>query len=55
MFLEVAAPNAPARALYAGRGYAQVGLRRGYYAFDIDALVLRRALSPISHAVATAR
>lgn len=47
-FLEVAAANAPARALYAGAGWAGAGLRRGYYrsadgAAD-DALILARAL-----------
>jgi [ribosomal protein S18]-alanine N-acetyltransferase len=44
MFLEVAAPNEAARRLYAGRGYHQVGLRRGYYAGGADALVLQRRL-----------
>lgn len=48
MFLEVAADNRPARALYAAAGYAATGLRRGYYrGFEgpaVDALVLRKAL-----------
>lgn len=48
MFLEVAEPNAPARALYAGRDYRQVGLRRGYYADGANALVLRRQLGTLS-------
>lgn len=30
-FLEVSAANAPARALYATAGWAEAGLRRGYY------------------------
>ncbi|MXQ09636.1 GNAT family N-acetyltransferase [Alphaproteobacteria bacterium GH1-50] len=30
-FLEVAASNAPARRLYEGFGYEEVGRRRGYY------------------------
>jgi ribosomal-protein-alanine N-acetyltransferase len=46
MFLEVAETNAAARALYLRRGYRQVGLRRGYYAPGLDALVLRRTLTP---------
>jgi ribosomal-protein-alanine acetyltransferase len=46
ILLEVRPSNAPARALYAARGFVQIGLRRGYYpAADgarEDALVLRR-------------
>ncbi len=43
VFLEVAATNAPARALYAGAGFTEIGRRRGYYADGTDALVLRAA------------
>lgn len=43
-FLEVAEDNIGARALYARFGYAQVGLRQGYYVRSggrrVDALVL---------------
>ena len=46
ILLEVRPSNAPARALYAARGFAQIGLRRGYYpaagCAREDALVLRR-------------
>ncbi|MGR3494387.1 ribosomal protein S18-alanine N-acetyltransferase [Citreimonas sp.] len=49
IFLEVAAANAPARAFYAARGYAEAGRRRAYYRLDDgttdDALILARALS----------
>jgi ribosomal-protein-alanine N-acetyltransferase len=45
MFLEVAADNAPARALYAASGYRQAGKRRAYYADGTDALVLARSLT----------
>jgi ribosomal-protein-alanine N-acetyltransferase len=41
VWLEVAADNAAARALYAALGFAEAGRRRGYYA-GADALVLRR-------------
>nr|WP_207186589.1 GNAT family N-acetyltransferase [Rhodobaculum claviforme] len=44
-FLEVAAGNAAARALYARAGFEQVGLRAGYYGGE-DALVLHRRLAP---------
>jgi ribosomal-protein-alanine N-acetyltransferase len=50
VFLEVAADNAAARALYGARGYGAVGHRPGYYAgpggVSRDALVLARALQP---------
>lgn len=45
LFLEVAADNGPAIALYRQAGFSQAGLRRGYYARPggaVDALVLRR-------------
>lgn len=48
-FLEVAADNAPAQALYTRAGFAEAGRRRGYYhgpeGRAVDALVLRRLLS----------
>lgn len=48
-FLEVAADNAAAIALYTGAGFEPAGRRVGYYARPdgpaIDALVLRRALN----------
>lgn len=48
-FLEVAANNTPAIALYAAAGFAQQGLRKGYYRapglIPTDALVMSRALS----------
>lgn len=46
LFLEVAEPNAAARALYAGAGAREVGRRRRYYADGTDALVLRIGLDP---------
>ena len=48
-FLEVAADNTPALALYLAAGYAQAGLRRRYYdradGPAADALILRRPLT----------
>lgn len=49
LFLEVAADNAAALALYARAGFVQAGLRRGYYARTgvkrIDALLLEHRLA----------
>jgi ribosomal-protein-alanine N-acetyltransferase len=49
VFLEVAADNDPARALYHAAGFAEVGRRPGYYRQSdgtrSDALLLRRAVS----------
>ena len=45
VFLEVDERNTPARRLYAGFGFAQVGRRESYYAAAAAALVLRRNLS----------
>lgn len=46
VFLEVAADNAGARALYGAAGFVSAGLRRNYYGAGRDALLLVRALSP---------
>jgi len=47
-FLEVAADNQPARALYVAEGWGLAGRRRGYYMRSkgpaVDALILRREL-----------
>lgn len=43
MFLEVAADNQAAQALYLARGFVRVGVRKGYYAGK-DALVMRAEL-----------
>ncbi|HUM08446.1 MAG TPA: GNAT family N-acetyltransferase [Acidocella sp.] len=45
MHLEVAATNAPARALYAKLRFTQVGLRKAYYPDGDDALTLRLVLA----------
>ncbi len=44
VFLEVDEKNEPARRLYAGAGFHQVGCRQGYYESGATALVLRRDL-----------
>ncbi|MFT3988723.1 tRNA (adenosine(37)-N6)-threonylcarbamoyltransferase complex dimerization subunit type 1 TsaB [Aestuariivirga sp.] len=44
-FIEVAAENEAALALYASVGFTQEGLRRGYYANGDDAIVMRRMLT----------
>jgi len=42
VFLEVRESNAPARALYAGFGFKEVGRRKAYYRRPVeDAMVLR--------------
>ncbi len=41
IFLEVAADNAPARALYEQNGYVQIGVRPKYYD-GIDAIMMRK-------------
>lgn len=46
MFLEAAADNTAALALYEKRGFARVGLRKAYYG-DKDAVVMRRDLDTI--------
>lgn len=44
-FLEVRVDNDAAQALYASAGFAEVGLRRGYYdGGRVDAVVMRREL-----------
>ena len=47
-FLEVAATNVPARALYVGAGFAEDGRRRGYYDLPggghADAILMSKAL-----------
>lgn len=44
LFLEVDEHNEPARRLYAGAGFAEVGRRQGYYGSGAAALLLRRDL-----------
>ena len=50
IFLEVASRNAPARAFYGAKGFAQISTRRGYYTLrdgaKDDAFLLSRPLSP---------
>lgn len=44
-FLEVAADNAAARALYAGCGWVEAGRRPRYYGLRLDAVVMRLDLT----------
>ena len=50
IFLEVAADNPVARKLYQNEGFAEVGLRRDYYAVKgspaIDAVLMSKTLDP---------
>jgi ribosomal-protein-alanine N-acetyltransferase len=49
VFLEVAADNAAALALYGRAGFAEVGRRSGYYARGsgrVDALMMKKVLKP---------
>lgn len=47
MFLEVAADNQAALALYRARGFETVGLRKGYYGAT-DGVTMRRQLSSVA-------
>lgn len=51
-FLEVAADNTPALALYRRNGFEEAGLRRGYYrdapGEALDAIVMRRPIQALS-------
>lgn len=55
-FLEVAADNTPARALYDGCGFRVAGRRRGYYrdapGGAVDALIMVRDLTAPGHGAA---
>ena len=43
--LEVRVDNDPTRRLYAGEGFAEIAIRKGYYdAGRVDAVVMKRAV-----------
>ena len=44
VFLEVAANNAAALALYSRKGFVPCGRRPGYYAGGVDAAIMERTL-----------
>ena len=46
-FLEVAADNDAAHALYTATGWERVGCRRRYYSADLDAIVMRLSLDAV--------
>src|SRR5699024_8398814 len=47
VFLEVRADNEPARSLYRSLGFAEVGIRPGYYQPDgVDAIVMQAQIAP---------
>ncbi len=49
VYLEVRASNSAARALYAGRGFEEIGKRHGYYRAPVeDGMILRRVMSSVS-------
>lgn len=51
MFLEVRADNTRAQRLYKWWGFAEIGIRRGYYQpSNTDAIVMRRDLTAVSEA-----
>jgi ribosomal-protein-alanine N-acetyltransferase len=53
IFLEVRADNPRAQRLYTRHGFAEFGLRRGYYQpSGMDAIVMRRDIKPLRRAVA---
>ncbi|MBC9247332.1 ribosomal protein S18-alanine N-acetyltransferase [Paracoccus sp. 11-3] len=45
-FLEVAANNDPALALYRATGWQQIGQRRRYYGPDLDAIIMQLSFRP---------
>lgn len=47
MFLDVAADNQPAIALYRARGFGDMSRRARYYSNGVDAIVMRAALTDI--------
>lgn len=53
VFLEVRTDNDRAQRLYRRHGFAEIGIRRGYYQpSGADALVMRRELAPAAQAAA---